>query len=141
MPGAADDLLDRARAARRERRLDEAVLRYEQAIAILRGAADPFRLAHAIRHLGDVHVEAGRAASAEPHYREALSLYRSHPDAPTLDRANAIRSVALFEEQRGRVEEASDLWREAYGLYAELDVQSGVKESAARIERLRKARE
>lgn len=47
---------------------------YEESVAIFRELDEPLELAHTIRHLGDVHYEAGRAALAEPCYHEALAL-------------------------------------------------------------------
>ena len=107
MPATADDLLRHARIARAEHRLDDARRHYEEAVAALRECGEPFRLAHAIRHLGDVLYDAGRPALAEPHYREALALYRRERNAPRLDLANAIRSLAVLTEHTGNVKEAS----------------------------------
>ena len=136
MPPTADDLLRHARIARTEHRLDDARRHYEEAVVSLRELGEPFRLAHTIRHLGDVLYEAGRAALAEPQYREALALYRRERNAPRLDLANAIRSLAVLTEHAGNPEEASRLWAEAHDLYAELGVSPGVSESAARLDRL-----
>jgi tetratricopeptide (TPR) repeat protein len=137
MSGPADDFLEQARLARRERRFDAARQHYERAIATLREAGQPLRLAHTIRHLGDVCYEAGLAALAEPHLREALAMYRREPAASALDVANAIRSLAVLTEHAGNAEEASRLWAEAHDLYASLDLTPGVSESAARLQRLR----
>jgi tetratricopeptide (TPR) repeat protein len=135
MSAAIEDLLSQARVARREHRLDDARKHYENAVAVLRESNDPLRLAHTIRHLGDVHYDAGRPALAEPHLREALALYRSRPDAPLLDVANAIRSLAVFEEHAGDRQEGIRLWAEAHDLYVRLDVKAGVAESKARLAR------
>src|SRR5262249_48646338 len=72
-----------AEAARGAGRYDESVRWYEDAIALYRGSGDVDRLAHTIRHLGDVHQEAGHDALAEPFLREALALYRENPDTDT----------------------------------------------------------
>jgi tetratricopeptide (TPR) repeat protein len=135
MPAAVEDLLTRARAARREHRLDDARQHYELAVAVLRESNDPLTLAHTIRHLGDVHYDSGRPALAEPCLREAVALYRSRPDAPLLDVANAIRSLAVFEEHAGDRQEGMRLWAEAHDLYVRLGVQAGVAESKARLAR------
>ena len=94
MAGAAEDFIAQARLARRERRFDAARQHYERAIATLREARQPLRLAHTIRHLGDVCYEAGLAALAEPHLREALALYRRDGCAP--------RSTWRMPSQPGR---------------------------------------
>jgi tetratricopeptide (TPR) repeat protein len=135
--GTIDDLVSQARAARREHRLDDARRHYEDAVAMLRDAGEPLRLAHTLRHLGDVLWDAGRPAQAEPHVRHALALYRHHSDAPRLDVANAIRSLAVVTEHAGNTEEANRLWSEAHEIYVSLDVKPGAVESAARLDRLR----
>jgi tetratricopeptide (TPR) repeat protein len=109
---------------------------HEEAVAICRELGDPLLLAHTVRHLGDVHQDAGRLDLAEPCYHEALALYRSHGQAHTLDLANAIRPLAMLKEKNGELDEARRLWLEARGLYAAVDVQAGVAESAARLARL-----
>ncbi len=70
-------------------------------MAILRTIGQPLRLAHTIRHLGDVYNDDGNRRAAEPCYREALEIYRAHPDAPRLDLANAIRSLAVLTGESG----------------------------------------
>ena len=52
----------------------EAIAPYREAVAIYREAGDPLRLAHTVRHLGDVYFEAGRAELAGPCFKEALEL-------------------------------------------------------------------
>ncbi len=97
---------------------------------------EPLRLAHTLRHLGDVHCEAGRADLAEPCYVEALTLYRSHEHTLPLDLANAIRGLAALNDDDGKNQEATHLWQEAHDLYATCDVPAGAAESVARIARL-----
>ena len=53
---------------------------YEEAVAICREESDPLTLAHTVRHLGDVHQDAGRVELAEPCYDEALVVYRSQEE-------------------------------------------------------------
>lgn len=88
---------------------------YEEAVLILRGLDEPLRLAHAVRHLGDLHRGAGRGELAEGCYDEALAIYRHDRRTPPLDLANALRGLAL---------------------YASLGVAAGADESAARIAQL-----
>jgi len=121
-----------------ERRSDADAARehYEEAVAIFREVDDPLRLAHTVRHLGDVHYEAGRAALAEPCFHEALSIYRGHPRTDPLDLANAIRSLAVLKGDAGETEEARRLWQEARALYIAVEVKPGVAECDARLARL-----
>jgi len=141
----ADDAggIDMARALRllgeveRKLRNDPAARQhYEQAVAICRNLDNAPLLAHTIRHLGDVHHDAGRAELAEPCYREALRIYRSDPDTPPLELANAIRSLAVLLGEAGEKVEARALWLEARELYAQAKVEAGVAESSARLVRL-----
>ena len=109
---------------------------YEAAVAIYRNAARYLTLAHAIRHLGDVYCEQGRADLAQPCLEEALTLYRQDPEAPSGDVANAIRSMAVLREGTGDKAAARALWQEARALYSALGISEGVKESSRRLERL-----
>jgi tetratricopeptide (TPR) repeat protein len=106
---------------------------YQEAAALARQYADPFLLAHTVRHAGDVLYELRRTTEADACCNEALAIYRSKPGAPPLDLANAIRSFALVKERVGAAGEASLLWEEAKQIYASLGVQAGVAESEARL--------
>ena len=48
---------------------------FTESVAAAREAGDPLRLAHALRHLGQVDCRLGRLESAGPRYEEALALY------------------------------------------------------------------
>src|SRR5271155_450732 len=71
---------------------------YGEAVAIYRAAGDVLRLAHAIRHVGDILRHEQRREPAERCYREALDLYRNHELTPPLDLANAIRGLAILQD-------------------------------------------
>lgn len=109
------------------------VLKCRLAVASLRKADDPLKLAHTVRHLGDAYYYAGRMSLAESCYVEALATYRQHEDRRPLDLANAIRSFAVLKDEVGAAEEAERLWQEAHDLYVSLDVPAGIAESAARL--------
>ena len=110
---------------------------YEEAVAAARSADDPLRLAHAVRHLGDVHRRARRLAEAEACYEEALSLYaRRAAGAAALDYANALRPMAILQEERGQFEEARLLWARARDLYSAVGIEAGVAECADHLARL-----
>jgi tetratricopeptide (TPR) repeat protein len=129
----AAELIEAGRRARREGRLEEALSCYKRAAATYRTGSDPLRLAHTVRHVGDIHRQAGRPELAEPLHREALAIYRNHPGAPPLDLANAIRPLALLEERAGRTDEARRLWAEARDLYEACGVTEGAAESTSRL--------
>lgn len=109
------------------------VLKCKLAVAKSRKTDDLLRLAHAIRHLGEAYYYARQPAQAEPCYVEALSIYRRHDHAPSLDLANAIRSFAVLKDHVGADTEARLLWQEAHDLYVNVNVTAGVAESAARL--------
>jgi hypothetical protein len=88
-------------------------------------------LAHTVRHLGDVYHEEGFSGLAEPCYHEALSIYRNHETSPSLDLANAIRSLAVL-----RWEQAKVLWEEARDLYSAVGIEAGIKEGTDRLKAL-----
>jgi tetratricopeptide (TPR) repeat protein len=117
---------------------DAALQHYEEAAEIYRAESDPLKLAHTVRHVGDIHQDAGRLKLAEPCYREALAIYRAHAETPPLDLANAIRSLALLKSNTGEAAQARALWEEARNLYAMVNVEAGVQESSRRIALLQK---
>ena len=111
----------------------EALENYEEAVVIYRKKDDSQRLAHTIRHIGDIHRRQQRADLAEPCYREALDLYRRDETTPQLDLANALRGFAILKDDMGDLLEAKPLWEEARELYAAVDVKEGVAESSRRL--------
>jgi len=115
------------------------VLRYKLAVAQLRHAGDPLKLAHAVRHLGDAWRRAGQPADAELCFVEALSICRRDAHASPLDVANALRSFAVLEDDERHAEAAQRLWQEARDLHVACGVQAGVAESAARLALLARA--
>jgi tetratricopeptide (TPR) repeat protein len=130
------ELAARAKAARAEGRTDEALDLYARAAEHARRQGDVLALAHRLRHLGDIHHDAGRDAEAATLYDEALALYRGRPDTPALDLANLLRPLALQKEKAGARGEAAMLWAEAKSLYEEAGVEAGVRESDRRLARL-----
>lgn len=120
--------LDRGRTDRARRLL-------EKAVAAARGAGDAQRVAHAVRHLGQVHHRQRRWDQAEECYREALDLYEREDDTSPLDHANALRPMAMLFEDRGDLDRAVGVWREAARLYRVAGVAAGVEECVARMGR------
>ena len=120
-------------AARGEGRIDVAIELYSRAADHARQAGDMLAVAHRLRHIGDMHQDAGRNAEAAPYYDEALAIYRGRPDRRGLDLANLLRPLAMLKEKAGDTSEAAALWAEAGALYAEAGVEVGAKESARRL--------
>lgn len=109
---------------------------FEESVAAAREAGDPLRLAHAVRHLGQVKHRLGRLESAGRSYEEALDLYALAGAAHPLDQANTLRPMALLSEELGDVEAARLRWRRAAKLYRAAGVEEGVRECEARLSRL-----
>jgi ankyrin repeat protein len=109
-------------------RLAEALPFYEEAVSVCRLIDDPLLLAHTLRHLGDLHHDDGDDDLAVPQYDEALALYRAS-DAPPLDLANALRSLAVIKDTEA-------LWEEVHHLYVATNVPPGVAETAVRLAKL-----
>ena len=109
------------------------VLKYKLEVLLARAAGDPLVIAHRVRHLGDAYRRLDRAESAEPHYVEAVAIYRRNPESKPLDVANALRGFAILKESVGARAESRRLWQEAHDLYVKVDVAAGVAESAARL--------
>ncbi len=109
---------------------------YVEAVAAARESGDAMQLAHAVRHLGDVHRNAGRKVDAKRCYDEALALYRREDSPPTLDLGNAVRPMAILQADLGHRVEALALWKEARELYAKVGIAEGVEEAERWLERL-----
>lgn len=116
---------------------EAALQHYQEAVAIYRTEAhserNELRIAHTIRHVGDIHRSAGRSALAELCYDEALNLYRANQQTTPLDLANAIRGLAILKADTGDSPQAVSLWTEARDLYAVAGVKEGVAESNRRL--------
>ena len=117
---------------------DAALALYEEAVTLSVVAGEPLLLAHTIRHLGDIHLDAERLELAERCHDEAVALYRENAkQTAALDLANAIRPLAILQERKGNLEQAKSLWKEAKELYAAVDVPAGVAESSSHLAQLR----
>lgn len=114
-------------------RTDRALALFEEAVTVSREVEDPLRLAHAVRHLGQVHHGVGGFDQAARCYDEALALYERDAAAHPLDHANAIRPMALLQEELGDLRRAGALWRQAAELYRAAGVDAGVEECEAHL--------
>lgn len=117
-------------------RFAEAAERYAEAVALLRGLDEPLRLAHTVRHLGDVLRRAGQFEEALPCYEEALAIYREHPETAPLNLGNALRGYGLLLEALGDPGRAREVWAEVLGIYREVGIQAGIDEAERQTSRL-----
>ena len=112
---------------------DKALTLFEEAVAVARETGDTLRLAHAVRHLGQVNHCLGELESAERRYGEALDLYQQAGDAHPLDHANALRPMAALRQELGDADGARLMWRRASELYRTAGVEEGAHECEARL--------
>ncbi|MDE2805446.1 MAG: transcriptional regulator [Gemmatimonadota bacterium] len=112
---------------------DKARTLFKESVAVARVAGDPLRLAHAVRHLGQMNRRVGRLEEAEGCYEEALALYEETGTTHSLDHANALRPMAILREELGDVEAARHLWSRAAKLYRAVGVEEGVRECETRL--------
>lgn len=130
----AQDVTEAGRTERNSGNLEAAIRHYREAAELYREIGDDLKLAHTIRHVGDMLREQGSFGPAQDCYEEAVGLYRKYREANRLDVANALRGYALLTEATGEREKAKALWREARGHYAEAGVEVGVKEAERRLQ-------
>jgi tetratricopeptide (TPR) repeat protein len=106
---------------------------YQLAVELYRKENAPLALAHTIRHVADILLDAGNLETAQRHYEEALAIYCAHEETPPLDLANALRGYALLMEKSHKAEEAAMLWRQTKALYEQLGIEAGVTECRSHI--------
>ena len=133
-----EQALDLARALRGLARIERAlhndagaISLYAEAADLCRGSGDAQALGSALRHLGEIHLQAGRLDQAAHPIEEAVALYRATPGIDTLELANALRPLALLRGAQGAPQSAAELWREARSLYLAVGVVEGVAECDA----------
>lgn len=118
---------------------DEAALHlYEEAAETYRELNDSLKLANTVRRTGDILRQMNRFAAASMSYTEAVGIYRAQKEPPLRDLANTLRGFALLKEAAHDNAEAKALWEEAGILYAEINVETRVSESARRVAKLEK---
>jgi tetratricopeptide (TPR) repeat protein len=135
--GAVDDLAlslcGLGQIERDMKQYDAARGYYEEAAGIYRAAGNAPRLAHTLRHIGDVLQDEGRGRLGEAYAREALEIYRGDATTEPLELVNTIRGLAVIKQALGADGQARVLWTEAKALYASVGIEAGVRESEKRI--------
>jgi tetratricopeptide (TPR) repeat protein len=136
LSGEARALACQAQIARDAGDLDWALRDQAEAIALYRRTGDGLRLAHALRHAGEMFLEQDRLANATATLHEALDIYRADIDTPPLAMANMLRSVALLATALGERDAARGYWADARTRYAALDpLFPGLNEGVAEADR------
>ena len=126
-----DKLINQGYQARREHRLDDARLRFAEAVDLCRESGDHASLAQALTGLGQITKDLHQDGVALKHYEEAVALYR------TLDRplvlAHTVRHVAdiLLGQEKyllaaNRYEESLQIYRSHEQTYP-LDLANAIR--------------
>jgi tetratricopeptide (TPR) repeat protein len=118
---------------RDDNHLVEAMACYEELVALHLAHNNPVGVASALRYLGDIHGENDSADLAGLCYQEAIAIYDTHADAPPLDVANALRSMAVHQQEAGETGGARNLWQAARNIYSALGVVASVRECDERL--------
>lgn len=129
-------LNDLARIERDLGNTSSSIATYEELIQLHEKHGNTLGIAHALRHLGDIHRDEEKIDLADDYYTRALDIYKSSEHRSQVDLANAIRGYALLQEQKGKLKDALKLWKEARMLYENNSIYSGVEECSQRIDKL-----
>jgi tetratricopeptide (TPR) repeat protein len=139
--------MERADQARRERRLADAHRDFVEAVALCRHKGMQLELLRALKGLGQIERDLGRAEAARPLYEEAVAICRRTDD--TLALAHTIRHLGDIHRDTGRPDLAEPCYDEALALYrssertSPLDLANAIrplailKEGAGEIEEAR----
>ena len=110
-----DKLINQGYQARREHCLDDARLRFAEAVDLCRESGDHALLAQALTGLGQITRDLHQDDIAIKHYEEAVALYR------TLDRplvlAHTVRHVADILRGQEKYLMAANLYEESLQIY------------------------
>ncbi len=111
----ANDLIQRALQARREKRLLDAKHDLAEAVALFRERGSRNNLARALRELGELERHLPDANAAIQHYGEAIAILREL-DGP-LRLAHALRHLGDVHHEAGHTALAEIHYQEALALY------------------------
>ncbi len=108
----------RAKTRRRRGALDGAVLDYRDAISLCREAGDVEREAIYTGNLGNLYIETGEVARAEPYIRDSLTRLRSLGDRH--GEGVVLCDLGVVCKQLGRAVEAEEHYRAGREILAEI---------------------
>jgi tetratricopeptide (TPR) repeat protein len=115
MSQAALELLAAAQQARKEHRLADAHRDLITAVSLCQQARARRELVAALKALGQIERDLGRADAAGSLYQEALALCRE--DGEPLAVAHTVRHLGDLHRGAGRMAEAESCYQEALALY------------------------
>ena len=131
MSTPAVTLMERADQARREHRLADAHRDLVEAVALCRHKGMQLELLRALKGLGQIERDLGRADAARPLYEEAVAICRRNDD--TLALAHTIRRLGDIHRDTRRPDLAEPCYDEALALYrsnertAPLDLANAIR--------------
>lgn len=143
MSKANDDMLDLSYSLAKYAQIRGYVDGTDVALKFFRESADaakkgdsPFLQGHAIRHMADLLRHRHEYERAESMYEQALELLRSDPETDELSIGNLLRPMAILLEQTGRLQEATERWRETRDFYKKAGIPAGIEECDAHLSKL-----
>jgi tetratricopeptide (TPR) repeat protein len=115
MSHTAQELMENARRARREHRLDDAKRDLVVAVSLFRQGGVRRDLVGALKALGQIERDEGHGDVARPFYEEAVAICRQEGDPLLL--AHTIRHLGDIHRSMERLIEAEPCYHEALLLY------------------------
>lgn len=94
------------------------------------------RIAHALRHRGDLYFELGDLNKSKTCYMRVLEIYRENKETSSLDLANALRKYGLLLERLNKNSHALPVWKEVEDLYARCNLKEGILEAREHIDKI-----
>ncbi len=113
--GAPESLLEMARIAKKERRLEDAADLFRKALAECGTGDDMAMRASLYEELAYVERNLRDLETSQRHYRQASELYRSL-DSP-LKTAHTVRHAADIMREQNKLDEAGPLYAESLEIY------------------------
>jgi tetratricopeptide (TPR) repeat protein len=136
---SANELVERAKEAHKQRLTGEALVLYAQAAEASRREGELMRWAHSLRHAAELALQMGEVDDARRDIGAVVSFYKVR-DVADLEMANALRVAGLAGQAAGDFEGATASWKQALGLYERVGVAEGVAEAYRRIRSMAEAK-
>jgi tetratricopeptide (TPR) repeat protein len=101
----------------REKRFEEALPCFEEALSLFQREKEPIRVAEQWGNIGSVYRDLGRHEKALESYHKALPIYTAHGRFEGV--ADQYTNIAYIHAMRGSYREALEWYRKAVPLYEE----------------------
>lgn len=132
--------IDSARAARREARMEDALEKYQEIVALSRKNGAKETLIVGLKGLAQIESDRGKFGAALPYYLEAVSQSRELQDELLL--AHTIRHLADVHRKIGDLDSAESCYQEAISIYradsrtSPLELANAIRPMALLMEKL-----